>query len=73
MTRVDRIIILSIVAVMFVVAIGGIALWAPGRDARAAGPGSRIVIDDPWCAQSEDSCFLDYNHRGQWIIRRQIP
>lgn len=31
------------------------------------------VIRDPWCAQSEDSCVVNFRPSGEWALRRVTP
>jgi hypothetical protein len=75
MTRVDRIIILSLVAVMFVIAFGGIALYAPGNNSAARERSSGLSVDahDQTLVvhgcHAEDSCRAGYHANGVWTIK----
>lgn len=75
MTRIDKLVISGvllgaiIVAFVFVTFIGG----HDEGTVDPATPGTFIVIDDPWCSQSEDSCTIDYRADGTWVLRRVVP
>lgn len=75
MTRIDKLVISAVllgaiaVAFVFVTFIGG----HDEGTVEVAKPGTVIVIDDPWCSQSEDSCTIDFRADGTWVLKRVVP
>lgn len=74
MRKLDKLVIGLIVALIVVIGVAGVIVSGSFRSASAApGPGTKIVIDDPWCSQSEDSCTVDFLPNGKWVLHRIVP
>lgn len=60
-------------AAILTAAVATIPVAALNTAHAKAGPPAPITVSSPWCAQSEDSCRLDYVPGTGWRVVPIVP
>lgn len=66
---------LALLACLACIAVGAsIAYHTPTTPGAHLGrQGNHLIVRSAWCAQSEDSCRMNFRPGGAWVLREVTP